>query len=289
MVRPEGQGLRRTVGLLCGGGELPLYVVRALRRGGARVVAVCIRGEADPAIENCADEVHWTGLARLGGWIKIFRDAGVASMLMAGGIRKRRMFEGLADLLPDWRSARLWFDQIRDRRDHNVLGAVADEFEKEGIRVGSVVDYCPELLARRGCLTRQQPTEDQWADVRFAWPICKRVAAMQIGQCIVVKERAVMAVEAIEGTDAALQRGGELAGGGAVAVKLAREGHDVRFDIPCIGTRTVETLKRAGVAVLAIEAGGTIVLGQDEVAQRADEAGICIVAVAEDDLDGVSQ
>jgi len=272
------------VGLLCGAGDLPLRVAEALRRRGCRVVAIGIKGEADPALDGAADEVHWTGIAKLGRWIKLFSKARVDVLLMLGAIQKRKMFGDVAALLPDWRSLRLWYEQLKAREDHTILGAVADEFEKAGIPVRSVVDYCPELLAPPGPLTRREPTEAQWGDIRFAWPIVKQVAALQIGQCIVVKDGAVVAVEGIDGTDATLERGGRLTGGGAVAVKVAKEGHDERFDIPCIGPSTADTLARSGVAVLAVEAGRTIALDRDEMARRADQEGVCIVATSGEQL-----
>ncbi|MFO7955574.1 MAG: UDP-2,3-diacylglucosamine diphosphatase LpxI [Candidatus Brocadiia bacterium] len=272
-----------TVGLLCGAGDLPLQAARALRERGCRVVAVALKGEADPAVEEIADEVHWTGLAKLGRWLRVFRRAEVDTMLMLGGVRKERMYENKLSLLPDWQSVKLWYRKLTSKEDHTILEAVADEFENAGIPVSSIVDICPELLVREGCLTRREPTEAQWRDIRFAWPIAKQIAALQIGQCVVVKEEAVIAVEGIDGTDATLRRGGRLAGGGAVAVKVAKQGHDERFDIPCIGPETVEVLEESGVAVLAMEAGRTILLNPDEVAAKADRARLCIVATALED------
>ncbi|KPK61726.1 MAG: hypothetical protein AMK73_07880, partial [Planctomycetes bacterium SM23_32] len=255
----------RTVGLLCGAGLLPLRVAASLRSRGFRVVAIAIKGEADAAVESVADEVHWTGLAKLGQWIRLFKSAGADAVLMCGAVRKQRMFGSKAAMLPDWRTVRLWFGRTRTKEDHAILGAVADEFAREGMPVGSVRDYCPELLIPRGCVGRRRPTERQWRDIRFGWPIAKQVAALQIGQCIVVKEQAVVAVEGIDGTDATLERGGALAGGGAVAVKVPKESHDERFDIPCIGPETVEVLMRSGVGALAVQAGGTILLDADAV------------------------
>ncbi len=174
-------------------------------------------------------------------------------MLMVGGVNKRRMFDNKLAMIPDLRTVRFYYRKITSREDHTLLGAMADEFEGEGIPVRSVIDYCPELLVRRGSLTRAQPTRRQWADIRFGWPLIKKIAALQIGQTIVVKHLAVLAVEGIDGTDKTLERGGALGRGGplrrggAVAVKVAKERHDVRFDIPCIGTNTVDTLQRAGI------------------------------------------
>ncbi len=274
----------RAVGLLCGSGLLPVRVAQALAADGVRVVAIGIKGEADPEIAGFADEVHWTGVAKLGAWIRLLKGSKVDAVLMCGGIRKRRMFDGQGSLLPDWRSFQLFYRELRTREDHTILEAVAAEFEKEGLPVGSVPEYCPGLMAPRGCITRRHPAADQWGDIRFAWPIAKQVAALQIGQCIVVRDRTVVAVEGIDGTDAVLERGGALAGGGAVAVKVAKDGHDVRFDVPCIGPDTVDTLGRAAVAVLAIEAGRTIVLDRDVVEAKADEARVCIVGVSAEDV-----
>ncbi len=269
------------VGLLCGAGALPLRAAEALKKHGSRVVAVGIEGEADAAIERLADEVHWTGLARLGRWIRIFRDARAEAVLMVGGIEKSRMFGDKGLMVPDWESVKLWYGRLKGKQDHSILGAVADRFEEAGLPVRSIVQYCPELLVPAGRLSGTEPTAQQWRDIRFAWPIAKQVAALQIGQCIVVKEEAVVAVEGIDGTDATLRRGGRLAGDGAVAVKVAKEGHDERFDIPCIGPQTVDTLAEAAIAVLAVEARSTIALDREEMEQRANRLSVSIVAVSD--------
>jgi len=283
-ARPPDSASARCVGILCGSGLLPLRVAESLTGAGARVVAIGIEGEADPAIQEAAAEVHWTGLAKLGHWVSILRKAGAGEMLMCGAIRKGRMFASKAAMLPDWRSVKLWYGRLASKGDHTILGALVEEFEKEGIRVRSVPECCPELMAPAGCLTRRSPGRQQWRDIRFGWPIVKQVAALQIGQCIVVKDQAVVAVEGIDGTDATLERGGALAGKGAVAVKVAKEGHDPRFDLPSIGPDTVDTLQRTGVAVLAVEAGQTILLDAAEVADRAERAGVCIIALGPDEL-----
>ena len=153
-----GSATAPAVGLLCGGGALPRTVAEALRSRGTRVVAVCIEGEADPALRGCVDEIHWASLAQLGRWIRTFKKAGVPTILMVGGIRKRRMFQNKAVMLPDWRTVKFWYAQLKSREDHTILGGVAGEFELDGIRVGSVVDYCPELLIGPGCLTRRRPS-----------------------------------------------------------------------------------------------------------------------------------
>ncbi|MGD2175289.1 MAG: hypothetical protein PVJ27_07795, partial [Candidatus Brocadiaceae bacterium] len=162
-------------GLLCGAGGLPRHVAASLSRRGCTVVAVGIKGEADPALEEVVEELHWTGIARLGRWLKVFRQADVDVLLMVGAIRKQRMFGSKAAMLPDWRSIKLWYEQTASKQDHTILEAVADAFEKEGVPVGSVVDYCPDLLAPEGSLTSEEPSAAQWRDIRFAWPIAKEV------------------------------------------------------------------------------------------------------------------
>jgi hypothetical protein len=274
----------QVAGILCGAGALPLRVAQAMRARGYRVVAVGIEREAAPEIADVADEVTWTGLARLGQWIRVFKEARCSVVMMCGGIEKARMFGNKAALFPDLRTVKFWGSRLASREDHTILGALADEFEKEGLIVGSIPQYCPDLLIPQGCLTRRRPGKKQWKDVIFGWGIAKHIAAAQIGQCVVVKERAVVAVEGIDGTDATLKRGGELAGGGAGAVKVPKEDHDIRFDIPCIGPDTVDVLHDAHVEVLAVEAQGTILIDADVVRDKADGAGVAIVAVTPEEI-----
>jgi len=267
------------VGLLCGSGALPLRVAEILQARGVRIVAIGIKGEAGPELDDVVAGVTWTGVAKLGKWIKIFRKAGVQQMLMVGGIAKRRMYESKASLMPDLRSAKLLYKQLRSKEDHTILAAVVAEFESDGIRVGTVPEMCPELIAPEGCLTSREPTEDEWGDIRFGWPQAKAIAAMQIGQSLIVKGRAVVAVEGMDGTDATILRAGALTPGGAVVVKVPREGHDERFDIPGTGPATIDAMVEAQATCLAIEAGRTILLDRAELIQRANAAGIAVVCV----------
>ena len=269
------------VGMVAGGGMFPFCVARGAREQGVRVVAAAIKDEADPALEEEVDEIHWTGLARLGSWIRIFRRAGVDRVVMCGNITKTRMFDGWGGWshFPDFRSARLWFRKLRSHEDHTVLDGVVEEFESAGITVESSVLFCQNLVARKGCLTNREPTGDEWEDIRFAWPRAKRLAEMQIGQSLVVKNKTVVAVEGVDGTDATIRRAGRLTDAGAVAVKLARPDHDERFDIPCIGPDTVKVMAEANVSALAIEADNTLVLARDETVNKADSAGIAITAL----------
>ncbi len=267
--------------MVAGGGMLPFCFARGARQHGVTVVAAAIKGEADPALEEEVHEMHWTGLARLGQWIRIFRRADVERVVLCGNITKTRMFDGWGGWshLPDYRSARLWFRELNSHEDHTILDGVVEEFESSGITVESSILYCRDLLAREGCLTRREPTEQEWDDITFAWPRAKRLAEMQIGQSMVVKDGTVVAVEGIDGTDATLRRGGRLTGSGAVAVKLARPEHDERFDIPCVGPKTIEAMADEGVGALAIQADNTLLLDREKTRRKADRADISVVAI----------
>ena len=284
---PASDSRPDAIGMVAGSGLLPVCFARGASRRGIRVVAAAIKGEASPELEQEVDEVHWTGLARLGKWIKIFKKAGVTRAVMCGGINKTRAFDGNRglSLLPDLRSAKLWYKQLRSHEDHTVLQAVAEEFESEGIHIERSILYCPELLAGHGCLTAREPSEREWDDIRFGWPIIRQIAALQVGQSIVVKEKAVLAVEGIDGTDATLRRGGRLGNGDAVAIKVAKESHDERFDMPCVGPDTVETMAQSGVSVLAMDAEKTLVLEREQTVEKADGAGICLIGISESDVE----
>jgi len=283
---PGSEG-EEAVGLLAGGGLLPINFARSARAHGMRVVGIGIKGEASDELARHVDELHWTGANQLGHWIRIFKRAGVAHVVICGSVNKANMYRHPTAFIPDLRAAKMWYSRLLgSRQDHTLLEGLIREFESEGIAVESCIRYCPELLVRRGCLTRRKPTAREWADIRFAWPIAKQIAAMQIGQTVVVKDKAVVAVEGMDGTDATLRRGAEIAGGNVVAVKVAKEGHDLRYDIPCIGPTTARVIAEAGVRVLAMEAGTTVMLEREEVVRIANGAGASVLAVTAEDCEG---
>lgn len=272
------------MGLLAGNGRFPIEFARAASRHGVSVVAIGLKKETSPELENYVDEIHWTGLAKLGKWIKIFKNAGVEHAVMCGGVEKSKMYPDITRYLPDLRSMKVWYENARSRADHTLLEAVVREFKQEGIAIESSVLYCPDLLAEEGTLTKLEPSDEQWEDIRFGWSLAKQIARMQIGQTIVVKDKAVIAVEGMDGTDATIKRGGRIAGEGTVVIKVAKENHDPRFDIPCIGPETVDVLSEAGAAVLAVAAGNTIVLNDDATTARAEKAGVVITAVSPEQI-----
>ena len=269
------------VGLIAGLGRTPFLVGEGVRRAGNRVVVLGLRGYADPRLKDLADEFHWIGVARLSGWIRRFRKAGVSRAVMIGGVRKRRMYTPLRllSMLPDLRSMRIWYSRLRrDKRDNAVLLAVADELSSEGIELVSSVEYCTEHLAGEGLMTHASVPPGGEADVEFGWRIARASADLDIGQAIAVKERDIIAVEAVEGTDAMIRRAGRLCRvGGWTLIKVARPDQDMRFDVPTIGPDTLRRLKDARCTCLVVEAGRTIIVDKPQTLALADELGIAVV------------
>jgi DUF1009 family protein len=270
------------VGLLAGAGRFPIVFADKARSLGTPVVCVGIREMASPELIPRVDRHYWTRIARLGRMIRCFKREGVRQVVWAGKIYKTVMHTPwrFLSLLPDWRTFRWWYSRRRrDNRDDSLLLSVIDEFASEGLTVTSALDVCPELLVRAGLLTRRAPTAREEADISFGWELAREMGRLDVGQSVAVKERAVLAVEAIEGTDQAILRAGRLCrAGGFVVVKVAKPKQDRRFDVPTVGRETVESLHKAGGSVLAIEAGQTIVLDQAETVALADRYGLTIVA-----------
>jgi len=268
------------IGIFAGGGQFPLLFARAARERGRASVLIAHRGETDPAVEEAADRVHWVKLGQLGKVIDCFLQAGVREAVFLGTITKTRIFR---DVWPDLRALALW-RRIDTRQDDAILRAVAAELEREGIRVLASTCYLENLLFPAGVLTRCRPTPEQWEDIRFGWRIAKEIGRLDIGQTVVVRDRSVLAVEAIEGTDQAIRRGGELAGGGAVVVKVRKPGQDFRFDLPATGPGTVESLRQVAAQVLAVEAGQSLLFDPLATVAAADKAGIVVVGVSEEEM-----
>lgn len=273
---------REPIGLLAGWGRFPLVFAEKARSLGLPVVCVGIRGEADPCLKDLTHQFHWTGVARLGRMIRLFKSAGVREIVMAGKIHKQVMFQPWRwlRLLPDLRTVRFWLRRWREgNNDDSLLLAMIDEFAGEGMMFRSALDYCPELLVRPGVLTRRQPTPAERADIAFGWRLAKEIGRLDIGQSVAVKERAVLAVEAIEGTDRMILRAGDLCrAGNFTVVKVAKPHQDMRFDVPTIGPWTLESMRRAGARVLAVEAGKTIILDEAEAVAKADDLGLVLAA-----------
>ena len=274
------------IGLLAGSGRFPMLFAESARRLGRPVVCLGICDEAPPELIPLVDRFHWVGILKLGRMIRCFRQEGVREIVMAGKIQKTKLFLpfAIARKLPDLRTIRLflrhYFRRV-DNRDDTLLLTLIHEFEQDGLTFTSALDYCPELLVREGILTRRSLSSREEDDIRFGWTMAKELGRLDIGQSVVVKDKAVIAVEAIEGTDRAILRAGELCRkGGFTVVKVAKPQQDMRFDVPTIGENTIESIHKAGGRVLAIEAGKTILLDEAATLALADRLGITVVARA---------
>lgn len=274
------------IGLLAGWGQFPITFAGKARSLGLPVVCAGIRGEASPELASLVDHFFWTRPTQLGRMIRCFKSEGVEQIVMAGKVHKANLLHQpwkVLTLLPDWRTVCWWyFRKRRDNRDDTLLLSMIEEFARDGLRFESALTLCPELLVDPAVLTRRPPTAREERDIAFGWELAKEMGRLDVGQSVAVKERSVLAVEAVEGTDRAILRAGELCrAGGFVVVKTAKPQQDMRFDVPTIGCTTVESLHRAGGRVLAIEAGKTIVLDQEQTLALANRYGITIVALAE--------
>jgi DUF1009 family protein len=257
------------LGLIAGNGRFPLLVAQAARRSGRRVIAVAIREEAAPEIEQDVDAVTWVGLGQLGKCIDALRGAGVTEAVMAGQVKHRQIF---SDVVPDLKLMAL-LARLAFKNTDSLIGAVADALEREGITLVSSVGLLADQLATPGAMTRRKPSKDQQKDIEYGARVARILSANDLGQTAVVKDRAAVALEAMEGTDETIRRAGRIAGAGAVVVK-ARQ--DPRFDVPVVGPGTIDAMGEAGAAVLAVEAGQTLLLDKDAFLARADAAGLSI-------------
>ncbi len=267
------------IGIIAGGGQFPLLFAKAVHRQGLRVYAAAHKGETDEALADEADSLKWVKLGQLGRIINFFKDEGVKKTVFIGSITKTNIFR---DVRPDLKGLGLW-NKIDIKQDDAILRAVADRLEKDGIEVVASSHYVPELLFPQGILTRKKPTKDQINDIAFGWKIARSIGRLDIGQCVVVRNHTVLAVEAIEGTDATINRGGSLGKERTVVVKLRKPKQDLRFDLPAVGEKTIQSMQEVKAAVLAVEAGYALFFDRESVIRAADAAGIVIVGVAEKD------
>jgi len=268
-----------TLGLVAGQGRLPFEVARGARRAGRRVWLAALRGLADPALAAEADAVAWLHVGEVGALLAGLRAEGVRELVLCGLVPKGLLFADPSLVKLDAAATRL-LAGLRDRRDDALLRALADALEAEGFAVASQSAYTSELLAPEGSLGGVAPSAAQLDDVAFGWPIAKALGALDIGQTLVVRERTVLAVEAIEGTDEAIRRGAALGRGAVSVIKVWKPTQDPRLDVPVIGPETIATLAAAGAGLLAVEAGRTLVLERAELVARADAAGVCVLGVA---------
>ena len=264
------------LGLIAGDGGLPRAIARAARANGREVVGVAFPGITDPELEDDVARIAWLSPGQVGGSLAFLTAAGVGEAVMAGKVSKADLVAGQLEL--DDRGRAL-VGELPDLRDGTVLAALAAALEAEGIDLRPQAELVPELIAAEGVLGRVDPTSEQLRDVAFGWPIAREIAGLDIGQTLVVCERSIVAVEALEGTDEVIRRAGKLGRSGLCIVKVARPEQDPRFDLPAIGPGTLEVAAHSGVGVVAVEAGRTVVLDREAVVARADASGIALIGV----------
>ena len=265
----------KKLGLIAGNGKFPLIFAEEAKREGYALVAVAHKGETMEEIDKLLDDVTWVYVGQLGKIIETFHSAGITEAVMAGGIRKVKLF---GNFRPDWRGVR-FLTRVKSREDDALLRGVADELAEEGITILQSTLCLSHIIAREGVLTQRAPTASEWEDVRLGFQVAKEIGRLGIGQTVIVKNRVVVAVEAVEGTDAAMERAGALAKSGFVVVKVSKPHQDLRFDVPAVGVDTIKNMGAVGGVVLAVEAGKTILLEKQRLLKDAEACGISVVAV----------
>lgn len=279
MIRPPTNG---RIGLIAGNGRFPIVFADNARKLGLHVTAVAHEGETEPELERHVDRIHWIKIGQLNKLINAFKEEGVQQAVMLGGIKKTHVF---STVRPDFRTLAL-ATRVALWKDDDILRELAAELEREGITICESTFGLEGILVEAGTLTSRQPSKKEWEDIRYGWDVAREIGRLDIGQCVVIKDRVVVAVEAVEGTDGAITRGGELGKDGVVVVKRCKPQQDLRFDLPAIGPRTIDVMASVRAAVLAVEAGRTVMLDRDLVLQKAEACGIAVVGIRDDGVVG---
>ena len=272
------------LGLIAGQGRLPFLVAEGAKQAGLKVICVSLQDNAQPALAEAVDVFYKVALARPGQWIRKLRKHNVTRTIMVGRVAKHRIFtpQRILRYLPDWRTFRIWYWRLRgkDRQPDIVLCAIADELASGGIVLENSIMYCKQHMATVGVMTKSKPASSVAADIEFGWQIARKLGELDIGQAVAVKEREIIAVEAIEGTAEMIQRAGQLCkSGGWTLIKVSKPNQDLRFDVPCVGPETVESMAKNGGKCLVLEADKTIIIDKPDTIRRADQLGITIMAI----------
>ena len=270
MPIPDGR-----IGVIAGNGRFPIIFADNARKMGLHVSAVAHEGETDPELEHHVDRIHWVKIGQLNKLINAFKGDGVRNVVMLGGIKKTHIY---SNARPDFRVLALATKLVL-WKDDDILRALAAELERDGITICESTFGLEGILVTEGTLTSRQPTKKEWVDIRYGWDVAKETGRLDIGQCVVIKDRVVVAVEAVEGTDEAIKRGGALAKDGAVVVKRSKPQQDLRFDLPAVGPRTIEVMQSVKASVLAVEAGRSVMLDREQLLSQAEAAGIAVIGL----------
>jgi UDP-2,3-diacylglucosamine hydrolase len=260
-------------GIIAGNGSFPFLVLDGARRAGVSLAVVAIKEETDPRIDDGEEDVKWVGIGQLGKMISFFKDRGVDNVMMAGQVKHAQIFSGA---LPDLRMVKMLWGLPR-KNTNALIGGVAAELAKEGIELIDSTFFIREQLATEGVLTKRQPTATESANIEYGLHIASEIARLDLGQTIVVRAQACVAIEAMEGTDATIKRAGELARGKLTVVKVAKPAQDMRFDVPVVGLPTIQTMIDAGATCLSITSGKTLIFDRDEMLKLANAHGVAIV------------
>lgn len=266
----------KCIGLIAGNGKFPLIFAQEAKREGYQVIAVAHRGETVEELAAIVDAVTWIYVGQLGKIIRTFQQAGVTQAVMAGGIRKVKLF---GNFRPDLRGVS-FLARMKSREDDDLLRGIAGELERDGIKIIESTFCLADIMPKLGALTTKKPSVVQQRDIEIGFAAAKEVGRLGIGQTVVVKDGVVVAVEAIEGTDAAILRGGALAKNGCVVVKVSKPQQDLRFDVPAVGVDTIKSMAQVGATVLAVEAEKTILIEKEALLAEAQRHGIAVVAVS---------
>jgi len=261
------------IGIIAGNGQFPVLFSKAARAKGYKIFAIAHNGETREDLSEYVDDLQWIQIGQIGRLIKFFKSNGVSQAVMVGAITKTRMFR---DVRPDFKALKL-LNSLRHMRDDNLLRALATFLENEGIKIEASTFLLTELLSPEGCWTRRKPKKSERLDIEFGWDLAFKIGELDIGQCLVVQGRTVLAIEAIDGTDATIRRGGKLGNGRAVVIKICKPNQDKRFDLPAIGIQTIESMNESGVSTLVVEAQNSIVFDRHETIEKANQYGICII------------
>ena len=263
-------------GLIAGNGNFPFLVVEGARKQGVSLSVVAIKEETDQRIEKVADKILWIGIGQLGKMIQFFKSEGVEKAIMAGQVKHVQIFTTSA--FPDWRMAKMLYNLPRRNTD-SLIGGIADELAKDNIELIDSTYFIQDQLAHEGVLSKRKPTDFEQGNIEYGLHIANEIARLDLGQTIVVRANACVAIEAMEGTDATIRRAGELAKGKLTVIKVAKPDQDMRFDVPVVGVPTIETMIKSGATCLCLMAGKTLIFDRVEMIRLADANKICIIVV----------
>ena len=269
------------IGIIAGMGELPVIIAKDARERGYKVITVALETLASLEMDSVSDEIRWVNPGKFGELIDILKKHQIKEAIMAGKVPKSLLFK--SKITPDLRAVKLLFS-IKDKSDDAILNAITKELAGEGIEIIDTTKFSHHLLTPVGCLTRKKPDEEQWKDIEFGWKIAREIGKLDIGQTVVIKGKAVMAIEAIEGTDEAILRGGKWAGDGAVVVKVSKPQQDMRMDVPAVGPDTLKSMENVNAKVLALEAHRSMIVDRETVIRVAESAGIVIVGISSETM-----